>query len=200
MPRRVEGRAAIVLAREGARVLVADRHLEAARETTDMITAEGGLAWPVETDIPSQDDARRLVATALERFGRVDLLHDNVGASLALGDASATELTQEAFQRSFDVNLKGMWLICKHALPALRESAGSIVNISSMAARNADPLVGHKTTKAAPDGHGLGRRLRRALPAFRRGRLRHRRLARRRRRRGRQLGLVRTDRPSFPLT
>jgi NAD(P)-dependent dehydrogenase (short-subunit alcohol dehydrogenase family) len=169
MPRRVEGKAAIVvgggqtrgetvgngrataivLAREGARVLVADRHLQAARETTDMIAAEGGQAWPLEADITREDDARRLVAAALERFGRVDILHNNVGASLALGDASATELTQEAFQLSFDVNLKGMWLTCKHALPALRESAGSIVNISSMAARNAYPLVGYKTTKAA---------------------------------------------------
>jgi NAD(P)-dependent dehydrogenase (short-subunit alcohol dehydrogenase family) len=169
MPRRVEGKAAIVvgggqtkgetvgngrataivLAREGARVLVADHHLAAARETADMITAEGGQAWPVEADITREEDARCLVATALERFGRVDILHNNVGASLALGDAPATELTQEAFQRSFDVNLKGMWLTCKHALPALRESAGSIVNISSMAARNAYPLVGYKTTKAA---------------------------------------------------
>ena len=59
------------------------------------------------------------------------------------------DLTDEAFQRSFDVNLKGMWLACKHALPALRQAAGSIVNISSMAARNAYPLVGYKTTKAA---------------------------------------------------
>jgi NAD(P)-dependent dehydrogenase (short-subunit alcohol dehydrogenase family) len=89
------------------------------------------------------------VAAAHERFGRLDILHKNVGASLALGDATATELTVEAFDRSVAVNLKGMWLACKHALPALRESSGSIVNISSMAARNAYPLVGYKTTKAA---------------------------------------------------
>ena len=72
-----------------------------------------------------------------------------LGASIALGDAPATELTEEAFQRSFDVNLKGTWLACKHALPALRESGGSIVNIASMAALNAYPLVGYKTMKAA---------------------------------------------------
>ena len=144
------GRAtAIVLAREGARVLVVDRYLEAARETTDMICGEGGQAWPFEADITSEDAAKRLVAAALERLGRIDILHNNVGASLALGDAPATELTEEAFQRSFEVNLKGMWLACKHALPALRETGGSIVNISSMAARNAYPLVGYKTTKAA---------------------------------------------------
>jgi NAD(P)-dependent dehydrogenase (short-subunit alcohol dehydrogenase family) len=144
------GRAtAIVLAREGARVLVADRDLAAARETTEAIVAEGGQAWPIEADITDEDAVRRLIAAGLERLGRLDILHNNVGASLALGDAPATELTQEAFQRSFDVNLKGMWLTCKHALPALRQTGGSIVNISSMAARNAYPLVGYKTTKAA---------------------------------------------------
>jgi NAD(P)-dependent dehydrogenase (short-subunit alcohol dehydrogenase family) len=144
------GRAtAVVLAREGARVLVADRHRESAEETADMIRGEGGEAWAAEADITDEESNRRLVAAALERFGRIDILHNNVGASLALGDATATELTVEAFQRSFDLNLKGMWLTCKHALPALRESAGSIVNISSMAARNAYPLVGYKTTKAA---------------------------------------------------
>jgi NAD(P)-dependent dehydrogenase (short-subunit alcohol dehydrogenase family) len=144
------GRAtAIVLAREGARVCVADRDLASAQATVDLIRAEGGEGWAFQADITSEDAARRLVAAALERLGRLDILHNNVGASLALGDASATELTEAAFQRSFDVNLKGMWLACKHALPALRESAGSIVNISSMAALNAYPLVGYKTTKAA---------------------------------------------------
>ena len=169
MARRVEGKAAIVvgggqtpgqtigngravamvLAREGARVLVVDRHKASAQDTVDLIHAEGGEAWAHEGDTTDEDAVQRLVAAAHERFGRLDILHNNVGASLALGDATATELTVEAFDRSVAVNLKGMWLACKHALPALRESAGSIVNISSMAARNAYPLVGYKTTKAA---------------------------------------------------
>jgi NAD(P)-dependent dehydrogenase (short-subunit alcohol dehydrogenase family) len=144
------GRAtALVLAREGARVLVADRTLKAAEETVDMIRGEGGEAWAFEADITDEDAARRLVAAAVARLGRLEILHNNVGASLALGDAVATELTEAAFQTSFDVNLKGMWLACKHALPELRKTAGSIVNISSMAARNAYPLVGYKTMKAA---------------------------------------------------
>jgi NAD(P)-dependent dehydrogenase (short-subunit alcohol dehydrogenase family) len=144
------GRAvAVVLAREGARVLVVDRLKASAQDTVDMIHAEGGEAWAHEADTTDEDAVRRLVAAAHERFGRLDILHNNVGASLALGDATATELTVEAFDRSVAVNLKGMWLACKHALPALRESSGSIVNISSMAARNAYPLVGYKTTKAA---------------------------------------------------
>jgi len=144
------GRAtAIVLAREGARVLVVDRHKSSAQDTVDLIHAEGGEAWAHEADTTDEEAARGLVTAALARFGRLDILHNNVGASLALGDATATELTVEAFDRSVNVNLKGMWLACKHALPALREAAGSIVNIASMAARNAYPLVGYKTTKAA---------------------------------------------------
>jgi NAD(P)-dependent dehydrogenase (short-subunit alcohol dehydrogenase family) len=144
------GRAtALVLAREGARVLVVDRHLAAAQATVDLIAAEGGQAWAYEADVTSEDAVHRLVGAALERLGRLDILHNNVGASLALGDAPADTLTEAAFERSVSVNLKAMWLACKHALPALRESAGSIVNISSMAARNAYPLVGYKTTKAA---------------------------------------------------
>ncbi len=144
------GRAtALVLAREGARVVVVDRRLDAAQDTVDLIHKEGGEAWAVEADVTREDAVRRMVATSLERLGRLDILHNNVGASLALGDATATELTEEAFDRSVAVNLKSMWLACKHALPALRERGGSIVNISSMAARNAYPLVGYKTTKAA---------------------------------------------------
>jgi NAD(P)-dependent dehydrogenase (short-subunit alcohol dehydrogenase family) len=169
MARRVEGKAAIVvgggqtpgetvgngratalvLAREGARVVVADRRLDSAEETVQLIRAEGGEAWAVEADATDEDAVGRLVATALERLGRLDILHNNVGASIALGDAPATELTREAFGRSFAVNLEATWLACKHALPALRAAEGSIVNISSMAARNAYPLVGYKTMKAA---------------------------------------------------
>lgn len=144
------GRAtAIVLAREGARVIVADLRLDSAQETVDMIRGEGGEAWAVAADVTDEGSARGLIVAGVERFGRLDILHNNVGASLALGDAPATDLTEEAFVRSFDVNLKSTWLTCKHALPALRDAAGSIVNISSMAARNTYPLVGYKTMKAA---------------------------------------------------
>src|SRR6185369_7123267 len=101
MARRVEGKAAIVvgggqtkgetigngratavvLAREGARVLVVDRDLNSAEETAEMIRQEGGAAWAAEADITDEEANRRLVATALERLGRIDILHNNVGAS-----------------------------------------------------------------------------------------------------------------------
>jgi NAD(P)-dependent dehydrogenase (short-subunit alcohol dehydrogenase family) len=144
------GRAvAMLLAREGARVVVADRELAAAEETVRLIAAEGYEATALQCDVTSEEDVAGAVATALQRLGRLDILHNNVGASIALGDAPAGDLTEAAFDRSFAVNLKGMWLACKHAMPALRNTGGSVVNISSLAAVGNYPLLGYKTMKAA---------------------------------------------------
>ena len=144
------GRAtAILLAREGARVVVADRSLASAEETVRMILGEGFQAAACDEDVTDEEAVKRLVRGALERFGKLDILHNNVGASIALGDARADEMTVEAFDRSFAVNFKSAWLCAKHALPSLRERGGSIVNISSLAAWEAYPLVGYKTMKAA---------------------------------------------------
>src|SRR5512145_172385 len=74
------GRAtAVVLAREGARVLVVDRRLDAAQDTVKMIEGEGGQAFACEADVTNEDAVRRMVAAALERFGHLDILHNNVG-------------------------------------------------------------------------------------------------------------------------
>ncbi|MGH2633181.1 MAG: SDR family NAD(P)-dependent oxidoreductase [Tepidiformaceae bacterium] len=145
------GRAtAILLASEGARLIIADRSLASAEDTVARIHDDGGEAQAVAADVEDEAQVAAAVAACLSAYGAIDILHNNVGASLALGDAVATDLTVEAFDRIFAVNLRGMWLACKHALPAMREArAGSIVNISSMAARSAYPYVGYKTTKAA---------------------------------------------------
>ncbi len=144
------GRAtALLLAREGATVVAVDRDARSAQETVDIIAGEGGRAMAVQADITSEDQVRDAIAACTAAHGRIDILHNNVGASLALGDAPATELEVEAFDRLYAVNLRGMWLACKHALPVMREQgSGSIVNISSMAAWEAYPYVGYKTTKA----------------------------------------------------
>ncbi|HXH20888.1 MAG TPA: SDR family NAD(P)-dependent oxidoreductase [Dehalococcoidia bacterium] len=145
------GRAtAILLAREGARVVVADRNLDSARETVAMIEAEKGEATAVEADVTDEAAVKDMVGAAMAVYGAIDILHNNVGASVALNDAPATELEVAAFDRIVATNLRGMWLACKHALPVMREQGrGSIVNISSMAARSNYPFVGYKTTKAA---------------------------------------------------
>jgi len=145
------GRAtAIVLGREGARVAVVDRDLASAEETVRLIRAEQGEAVAIQADATREADVQRVIAAAVERFGDLDILHNNVGASITLGDAPADALTEAAFDRSFAVNLKTAWLATKHALPVFRHRGrGSIVNISSLAAAQAYPLLGYKTMKAA---------------------------------------------------
>jgi NAD(P)-dependent dehydrogenase (short-subunit alcohol dehydrogenase family) len=144
------GRAtAVLLAREGARVLVVDRSFELAQGTSSQIQSEGGDASACAADATDEQAVARMIGVALERYGRIDILHNNVGASIALGDAPADTLSEAAFDRSFAVNLKTAWLASKHALPVLRERGGSIVNISSLAALEAYPLLGYKSMKAA---------------------------------------------------
>src|SRR5438105_11014322 len=145
------GRAtALLLAREGARVVVADRRLESAQDTVAMIEAEGGQAAACAADVTLEEQVKRMIAQTVERYGGLDILHNNVGASIALGDARADEISVEAFDRSFAVNFKSAWLAAKHALPVLRQhTTGSLVNISSLAAWEPYPLVGYKPMKAA---------------------------------------------------
>ena len=145
------GRAtALLFGREGARVLCVDQNLESAAETAGIIENEGGVAVPARADVTDEAEVAAAVALAVERFGRLDILHNNVGISLAGGDAEITEILEENFDRIVAVNLKGMVLTCKHALPVMREQrSGAIVNISSMAAWSAYPFVAYKMTKAA---------------------------------------------------
>lgn len=145
------GRAtAVLLAAEGAKVMVVDREKPSAEETVAMIREKGGEASAFQADVLHEDQVSAAVRECAAQFGRLDLLHNNVGASLALGDATATDLEEAAFDRIVAVNLRGMWFACKHAIPIMREQrSGSIVNISSMAVRSAYPYLGYKTTKAA---------------------------------------------------
>lgn len=144
------GRAsAITYAREGARVMLVDLDLAAAQATEAMIRDEGGDCFCFEADVSDAGDCGRIARECVARYGRIDILHNNVGASVALGDAEATALEPEAFDTIVAVNLKGMWLSCKYALPVMRDQgSGSIVNISSVAAIASYPFVGYKTTKA----------------------------------------------------
>jgi NAD(P)-dependent dehydrogenase (short-subunit alcohol dehydrogenase family) len=145
------GRAtAILLAREGAKVVVADQDLISGQETVDMIIAEGNEANFEVVDAVSEDSVKTLISRIKKNYGMIDILHNNVGASLALGDAVAVDLTEEAFDRSFAVNLKSHWMACKHVIPIMREQGGgSIVNISSLAVLEGYPYLGYKTMKTA---------------------------------------------------
>lgn len=145
------GRAvAVQFAREGAAVVVADRDLGSARETVAMIESEGNRAEAHQVDVRSEDAVRVLVAAVMERWGRIDVLHNNVGVSLAGGDAPIEEIEAAAFDALVEINLRGMVFTCKHVLPHMRAAgSGVILNISSLAAWKPYPLVGYKATKAA---------------------------------------------------
>jgi NAD(P)-dependent dehydrogenase (short-subunit alcohol dehydrogenase family) len=143
------GRAtAILFARQGARVLCVDRDLASAEETVAMIATEGGQALAFRADITREADCRALVAEAVARLGGLDILHNNVG--IGTGDASITRLEEAAWDRIVAVNLKGMWLTLKHALPAMRaqSSGGAIVNISSLAAVAPANIIAYEVSKA----------------------------------------------------
>lgn len=145
------GRATSVLfAREGARIMAVDRYLSSAEETVAMIKDEGGEAAAVEADVTNEADVEAAVQVCVDQFGRIDILHNNVGISVEGGDAAMTEITTEAFDKIVSVNLRGMIYACKHTLPIMRaQKSGAIVSISSMAARENYPWVGYKATKAA---------------------------------------------------
>ena len=142
------GRAtAILFAREGARVLCVDRRLDSALETAAMIAGEGGEARAFEADISREADCVALIAEAGARLGRLDILHNNVG--VGAGDSSIARLDRETWERILSVNLTGMWLTIKHALPVMKaQGGGAIVNISSVAAIAPANIIAYEVSKA----------------------------------------------------
>jgi NAD(P)-dependent dehydrogenase (short-subunit alcohol dehydrogenase family) len=143
------GRAtAMLFAREGARVVVADRDLESARETVAMITKEGGRAEPERVDVTRDEDCAAMVAGCVARWGRLDVLHNNVG--IGSGDAGPAHVTDEAWDHIFEVNVKSALHTCRHALPIMRRQGGGVIlNVSSVAAVCSMGLVAYKSSKAA---------------------------------------------------
>ena len=145
------GRAtAVLFAREGARVFAVDRNLDSAEETVGLIKKDGGEAVAFAAEVTDESSLQAAVAACLDRWKRIDVLHYNVGISIAGGDAPVTEITAEAFDRIVAVNLRGMVMACKHTLPVMRKQrSGVIIHISSMAAWSDYPYVTYKTSKAA---------------------------------------------------
>ncbi len=123
---------AALFAREGATVVACDINLAAAEETAAIIAGEGGACVALQADVTSPGSVEELVADAVRRFGRIDVLHNNVG-TLALG--GPVEASLESWRRVMDVNVTSMFLTCKHVLPVMvAGGGGSIVNVSSIVA------------------------------------------------------------------
>jgi NAD(P)-dependent dehydrogenase (short-subunit alcohol dehydrogenase family) len=115
-----------------------------------MIATKGGTAAPFKADVTRDSDIRAMVQDAITRWGRIDILHNNVGVSLAGGDAELLAISEEAFDRCVAINLKSCVLAAKHVIPVMRrQKSGAIINISSMAAITTYPYVAYKATKSA---------------------------------------------------
>ena len=146
------GRAtALTFAREGASVLCVDRHLASAQETAEMIIAKGGDAQAVMADVTDEAAVSAAITACHTAWGRLDILHNNVGLSVEAGDAPMDVLTSDAFSRIMEVNLFGTILACRHALPIMREQGtGSIINVSSASAYwTSHPTIAYPASKAA---------------------------------------------------
>jgi NAD(P)-dependent dehydrogenase (short-subunit alcohol dehydrogenase family) len=123
--------AAMTYARAGARVVAVDLLTAAAERTVHAIAAEGGMAVPFTADATNPMSVEQAVASALDTFGTIDVLHNNVGVAV-LGDP--IELDYQSWQRAFALNVDTVFLTAKHVLPAmLKQRRGAIVNVSSIA-------------------------------------------------------------------
>lgn len=122
---------AIAFAREGARVFAVDLNGQAARDTAAAIAREGGICEVGVADVTRDAEVKAAVDACVARFGRIDILHNNVGMAYLGGPV---EMSEADWDRSVDLNLKSLFVTCKHVLPVMEaQGGGAIVNISSIA-------------------------------------------------------------------
>jgi NAD(P)-dependent dehydrogenase (short-subunit alcohol dehydrogenase family) len=143
--------AAILLARSGTKVLVVDRTLSLAQRTVAMLVEAGGIGAAHQADLTDGNQAKEAVTAALDQFGRLDFLDNNIGIS---SRGTVVEEAPETWRRLMQVNIETMFLTSKYAIPAMIKTAGrgAIVNISSISALRPRGLTLYTTTKAAVIG------------------------------------------------
>jgi NAD(P)-dependent dehydrogenase (short-subunit alcohol dehydrogenase family) len=126
--------AALRFAAEGSRVVVADANEAGAEETVALVRAAGGDAVGIRADVSVESDAAAMIEAGLRAFGRIDVLYNNAGIMPA-EDHSVVDTPVEAWDRVMAVNVRGVFLACKHAIPRMVEQgSGSIINVSSFVA------------------------------------------------------------------
>ena len=142
------GRAtALAFAREGARLMLANRSSPSMDETARLVRAEGFAVECMLADITREDDCRNLMAATREAFGRIDILHNNVGAGTVEGDTAEIDL--QTWQQCLDMNLTGPMLLSKQVLPIMRaQRSGCITHTSSVASVASLPLIAYKAAKS----------------------------------------------------
>ncbi len=127
--------ASVLFAKEGANVIAADLARDALDETAKLVTEEAhGSILPLAGDVTNAADVDSWVRAGVERYGQLDILYNNAGI-FPDGDRSVIEMDEETYQRTLDVNLKGVMLCCKYAIPEMvRAGGGSVINVASFVA------------------------------------------------------------------
>jgi NAD(P)-dependent dehydrogenase (short-subunit alcohol dehydrogenase family) len=139
--------AALQFAREGAKVLCVDQCESAAATTAKIIREEGGEAEVCVADIVNAKECERIVEACLKHFQKLDVLHNNVGIPSM---REIVDTSEEAWVKTFDVNVKGMFLMCRQAIPLMKAGGGgSIINVSSVASIRAFPDAAYVSSKSA---------------------------------------------------
>mmetsp|Transcript_37699 Transcript_37699/g.59641 ORF Transcript_37699/g.59641 Transcript_37699/m.59641 type:complete len:315 (-) Transcript_37699:284-1228(-) len=149
------GRAvALLFAREGAKLLLADCSEAAVKDTQEQIKEEFGIEATIAvTDVSKESDCEALIASAMKTYGRIDILHNNVG--IAAGDKSVADISAEVYERIMSVNASGALYLTKHVLPHMRKQLGGvIIHVSSIGSMLTLPQGGgggmaYKMSKAA---------------------------------------------------
>ena len=142
---------AVIFGREGAKVVLAGRRVVKIQAVADRITAEGGEAIAVQTDVRYANQVQNLVNKTVERFGGLNVLFNNAGVRASR--STVVDLTEEEYERTMATDVKGLWLCCKYAIPEMiRSGGGSIINCSSISAFIGQPLQGvYNVTKGGID-------------------------------------------------
>jgi NAD(P)-dependent dehydrogenase (short-subunit alcohol dehydrogenase family) len=133
-------------AEEGATLLVVDINPEWADDTLQAVRKLGAEGSSLQADITQEEQCRAIAQACVERYGRIDVLHNNVGRST--GDRRTIDLEVDAWDAIMNMNLKGMFMTCKHALPVMiAQKSGCIINVSSTSSLAARPTLTYKTSK-----------------------------------------------------
>ena len=138
---------AVVLAREGAKVVLVDLFAERAEETKELIEKEGGEALVVQADATRAAECEAMVRRAVEAFGTVDVLVNNIGRASV---GTVVDISEEDWDLAFDINLRTTFLASKYAVPVMAANGGgSIVNICSISALRGDGTAAYSAAKGA---------------------------------------------------
>lgn len=119
-------------AREGANVVVADINEADGEATVNAIQVADGEALYIRTDVADPESVKAMAASAVKQYGGIDILYSNAAVQLHGQDARAHELSEEVWDRTYDINIRGLWLCAKYVIPSmLNRGGGSIINVAS---------------------------------------------------------------------